>query len=488
MSIWTLVRRSLRFHARAHFGVVLGAIIGSAALVGALVVDDSVRGSLREMALARLGNVDVALSGGDRFFRDGLDLSAGSSQSAPVLQVLGTAALADGSARANRVQVLGADGRLKRLQPSAPAFSSEAADEVVLNRALAAHLNAKAGDTILLRVQKPSVLSREAPISSQQDFSVALRLTVRDIASDEQFGRFDLKASQLPPFNAFVSLKVLQQKLDLTNRANLLLARGITAENAQSILRQRWQLADAELELRRLQSGLELRSKRVFLDSPVVDAASTVSTNNTAILTYFVNELRVGNKATPYSMVTGAGVPLVPPEMRDDEIIINQWLADDLQAKSGDQLRLTYFVLGTTRRLEQKQNSFRIRAIVALQPPYADRELMPDFPGLAKAESTENWDAGFPIQMSRIRPKDEKYWKDYRGTPKAFVTLAAAQQMWANRFGNLTVIRFPNFNGTTDAFAANLVRTLDPASLGFVFQPVRAQALAASSESEAFGW
>ena len=56
-----------------------------------------------------------------------------------------------------------------------------------------------------------------------------------------------------------------------------------------------------------------------------------------------------------------------------------------------------------------------------MQSPYADRSLMPDFPGLAKAESTENWDAGFPIQMSKIRPKDEKYWKDFRGTPKAFV-------------------------------------------------------------------
>src|SRR5882724_4954100 len=98
MTFWTLVRRSLRFHARAHLGVVLGAVVGSAALVGALVVGDSVRGSLREMALARLGNVDVALSGRDRVFSDRLDLSANSAQCAPVLQVSGSAALPDGSA------------------------------------------------------------------------------------------------------------------------------------------------------------------------------------------------------------------------------------------------------------------------------------------------------------------------------------------------------------------------------------------------------
>jgi len=56
MTFWTLIRRSLRFHARSHVGVVLGATIGSAALIGALVVGDSVRESLREKALQRLDN------------------------------------------------------------------------------------------------------------------------------------------------------------------------------------------------------------------------------------------------------------------------------------------------------------------------------------------------------------------------------------------------------------------------------------------------
>ena len=62
MTSWTLILRSLRFHARAHLGVVLGAAVGSAALVGALVVGDSVRESLRELALARLGRVEMAMA------------------------------------------------------------------------------------------------------------------------------------------------------------------------------------------------------------------------------------------------------------------------------------------------------------------------------------------------------------------------------------------------------------------------------------------
>ena len=97
--------------------------------------------------------------------------------------------------------------------------------------------------------------------------------------------------------------------------------------------------------------------------------------------------------------------------------------------------------------MEEKQDRFRVYAVVPMEGPTADRSLLPDFPGIAKAESTANWEAGFPIDLAKIRPKDEQYWKDYRGTPKAFVTLKAGQRMWANRFGDLTAVRWPGGTG-----------------------------------------
>src|SRR5260370_23058316 len=68
MTFWTLIRRSLRFHARAHIGVVLGAAIASATLIGALVVGDSVKETLRQRALQRLAGAWYALTPADRFF------------------------------------------------------------------------------------------------------------------------------------------------------------------------------------------------------------------------------------------------------------------------------------------------------------------------------------------------------------------------------------------------------------------------------------
>src|SRR5262249_43229395 len=144
----------------------------------------------------------------------------------------------------------------------------------------------------------------------------------------------------------------------------------------------------------------------------------------------------------PYSMVTATGSPYIPANMKDDEIVINEWLADDLHAKPGDDVSLVYFAPESGAQLIERTNTFRVQSIVPLDVLHGDRTLMPNFPGIDKAESTRDWDAGFPLTY-KIRPKDEQYWKEHRGTPKAFVTLATGQKMWGNRFGNVTAVRFP---------------------------------------------
>ena len=66
-----LVRRGLGHHWRVHAAVVLGVATAVAVLGGALLVGESVRASLREIALRRLGGVaHVVRSSG--FFREAL--------------------------------------------------------------------------------------------------------------------------------------------------------------------------------------------------------------------------------------------------------------------------------------------------------------------------------------------------------------------------------------------------------------------------------
>jgi ABC-type antimicrobial peptide transport system permease subunit len=493
-----LVLRSLRFYAASHAGTLLGVVVAAAVLVGALAVGDSVRQSLRDMALARIGRASFALAPTDRFFRAALadDLRSGIADglAAAVLQLPGAAATPDDTARANQVQVLGIDGHFAALAQEPAGLAFHEPDAVLLNAPLAAQLRVKPGDAIVLRVQKPSLLSLESPLSPQEDVSTGLRLKVEAIVSDAQFGRFSLQAGQTPPLNAFLPLALLQSRTGLDQKANLLLTGAPAAGlKPEELLRRRWTLADAGLESRRVPGGWELRSGRIFLDPAIVRAARFVAPapGPQPFLTYFVNELRVGPRAAPYSMVTAAAPAALPAGMGDDEIIIDQWLAGDLQARPGDSLRLAYYVPGADRRLEERQEQFRVRSIVPMEGLAADRALLPDFPGIAQAEKTENWDAGFAIDFKKIRPKDEQYWKQYRGTPKAFVTLAAGQRMWGNRFGDVTALRFPLDTPVDKALEQVVPRALpsalDPAAIGLVFQPLRERALAASSQGEDFG-
>jgi len=55
MSVWQVIGNSLRHHWRIHAAVAFGVAAATAVLTGALIIGDSVRGSLRHLVLDRLG-------------------------------------------------------------------------------------------------------------------------------------------------------------------------------------------------------------------------------------------------------------------------------------------------------------------------------------------------------------------------------------------------------------------------------------------------
>jgi putative ABC transport system permease protein len=484
MSAASVVLRSLRFYWRTTLGVFAGAALASGILIGALAVGDSVRYTLEQQALARVGRAHLALSAPDRFFREDLAIALVDDLAtpvAPLLVIRGTVSKPDGTRLAANAQIVGVDGRFWKLGSDKDLFLESHADDVAANERLALHLGAHVGDALVVRVEEPSYVSRDAPLSGRADTSTAFRVRLRAIAGEAQFGRFSLQPSQIPPMTLFMPLQALQRQLKRPGRVNTLLVGGdVTPKRADAALRKDWALADADLELRKIPGGLELRSARVFLDAPIAETAKLAAPGETGVLTYLVNELRSAERATPYSMVTATEIP----GLRENEIVINSWLADDLGAKTGDEIALKYFVIAEQRKLKEENRSFRIREIKPLESP--DTSWTPPFPGVSDAENCRDWDPGIPIDTSRIRPKDEDYWDKFHATPKAFITLKTGQQMWQNRFGDLTAIRYP-----TSLNAAELERILlaelDPAQLGLAFQPVRDQALAAARESMDFG-
>ena len=114
MNLWKLLFRSLAFYRKMHLWVILGTMISTAILVGALVIGDSVRHSLQQIVFNRLGTTELALSSGDRFFevRMADDLSNSLRTAvAPLLQTRGIAIAEGGQRRVNSIQVVGVDAR-----------------------------------------------------------------------------------------------------------------------------------------------------------------------------------------------------------------------------------------------------------------------------------------------------------------------------------------------------------------------------------------
>ncbi|MDD4891852.1 MAG: hypothetical protein PHU85_18180, partial [Phycisphaerae bacterium] len=62
MTSFRLLLRNLVHHWRANLAVVAGMAVATAVLTGAMFVGDSVRGSLANLAIDRLGPVDYALA------------------------------------------------------------------------------------------------------------------------------------------------------------------------------------------------------------------------------------------------------------------------------------------------------------------------------------------------------------------------------------------------------------------------------------------
>lgn len=497
MSLYRLAWQSLRFYWRIQLGTVLAIAVCASVLTGALLVGDTVRYSLRRLALARVGQVHVALATGSSFCRQELarDLAAElQAPMTPVLRLAGSAARPDG-ARVNHVNVLGVEPGFWPLFPAAaagpPGPSPAAAPGLWLSQRLAAELGARPGDPVVLRVERPSLLSRDALLAALDRPTVALRLPVAGIVPDAAGGLFSPRVEQAAPRNAFVPLEVLAPEVGLPGRANLLLGGDPAGRDPAAALRRAWRLEDAGLRVRALPGGrgTELASDAVFLPAPAVAALQALAPAAEGVLSWFVNSLEHGDRRTPYSFVSAVGrldtaaVPAAPPLLRP-----NQWLAADLGLQAGSEVTLRYYVDepdGGGGRLAERQMRCRVGETWPMSA--ADPSLMPEFPGLAGEEDCRAWHPGIPVALDRIRERDEAYWREYRGTPKALLDLAAGQALWANRFGSLTALRLPAAAWPPERLAAALRDRLDPAGLGLQFVPLRAAAWRGSAQGTDFG-
>ncbi len=178
MTAARLVVAGLRHYWRTNLAVIVGVATAVAVLAGALLVGDSVRGSLRDLVLQRLGRVDwTVVSSG--FFREALadDLrtdrgfAASFGDLCPIVMVPGVVTDQASGRRASRVQVYGVDDRFWRFQRRDESHRSGRPRRVHQPRARRRHRRDRDG-TILVRVERPSAIPIES-LHGQKDSSAA---------------------------------------------------------------------------------------------------------------------------------------------------------------------------------------------------------------------------------------------------------------------------------------------------------------------------
>ena len=250
------VWRSLLFHRRINLAVALGVAAATAVLVGALLVGDSMRGSLRHVTLSRLGKIDNLLIT-DRSFRSELltELSESSEfkerfdSATPAiflphctLKTQDRAAEETDAKKRERSQlwafgvfVLGVTEAFWQLDNSGLTSPGEIAeDEIVVNQPLANRLDLKLGDHLSLYMPKSGQVPPDSPLGRRDDATEFTRdLKVKAIIAGDGLGRFSLTANQVVPMNAYVSTSLLQDTLDQNAKINAILVAGNTVENSE---------------------------------------------------------------------------------------------------------------------------------------------------------------------------------------------------------------------------------------------------------------
>src|SRR5258705_9883737 len=269
MHISQLLIRNLTHYWRTNLAVVLGVATAVAVLAGALLVGDSVRVSLRDIFVQRLGQTDLVITSAD-FFREQLanDIendpqfaANGFANICPLIALEGAVTHEPSKRVGSGIKVYGVDERFWKFNAQGGKQSPQNR-EVFVSESVAQELGASVGNSIVLRVQKPSDIPVESLHSRKEELGSTMRLTVREILAADALGEFSLQPQQTAVRAIFIPLRSLQKEIDQLDKINLILLSETshqvagTSEQAakeralEGMLKERTALADFGITLR----------------------------------------------------------------------------------------------------------------------------------------------------------------------------------------------------------------------------------------------
>ncbi len=491
LSLFHIVRRSISHNLKGAIYQIVIIILLTAVITGSLMTGKSVRESLKQTSFEKIGNTGIMISSGIRYFDPSLSvrlLSETGLNCTGLLELDGYCQNFVTQQYAPQVKIYALDDNFFPFHNNTQITIDKGS--VAVNDRLADYIGLKEGDDLIIRFSSITDIPADAPFSPGKGSNPSVVFRTGRILGAENSGNFSLGISQLTPLNIFINRSDLTDANGKIPRINRLLferSQSVSTEQVNTALVKVMKPEDTGLSLRHIPStgGYELVSDRIFIDQFQVEEITKLPVASFPVITYLANSISKDNKSTPYSFISALDGSLYMGIPEGNGIVINEWLADDLDAKQGDTLQVTWFSPDPQNRLTEEKLDFIVSMVVRMDHIWADSLLMPEFPGIAGSESCTDWDAGVEINMDLIRRKDEDYWNKYGGTPKAFINYAKGKELWAGNFGPATSIRFKE-DITENELRENLKGAIDPFKSGFTVSDLPKESVLAANKGVDF--
>ena len=404
MTFLRLFRRDCIYYRKAFWALAAGAALISAILTGALLIGDSVRGTLHD----RVNRSTAFLS--ERLI---FPFPVETSLAGGVLHAEGVV---------NRA-VAPSDHLTAKIQLYALASETNLhGRDALASPALAKRLDLKPGDRMSVRVATRSAIASESLMGRPPKLK-QLQLLFQGVCTNS-FAEVAFANPQEEALNLFLPHALLAETLDVRPTAvNEVWQQNPSPPDDETV----WALS--QLVMDAWDGAPVLKSRAFFLPKtlrerfPAATAAffsfaESISNATTRLDYCFIGAFEKG----PFAVPRGTAA-----------------LSDALPGTFPSGAELTYYRTDGYRKITTRSHIFP--TVTKIDDRSFGDALRPDIPGLTDVDDCSLWDAGIPVDFKRVTQADEDYWDRYRSKPKLYLNFEEAQALFG--FDTCNLLVFP---------------------------------------------
>ncbi len=500
---YKLAVRTVRFFKRDNFTLTMSIALITGIIVCAFCLNDSIINSMKYQVENRLGRIESCLAA-PTLFRTQLanDISIGQKNVNEKNYSLSSAAILAPALRFDmalvshiegsdgiktipvgdrRAGVLwGVESRFAHLEtPKKAEFEIPKPGEATLSAYAAKIWNVKVGDGLILTIERPQSAPPDSPFAKRTGNIAQLSVTVKCIAPENTIASLNLKVTQQPAINVFVSMEWLQKKLGIEGRANIILSDSIITYNYRPVLDDYgfeldssdmdfWTVSSRKLAFSEQERAALMDQIDILYPNKKYGLGNSISglvKKATAIRKESREDCR---DSIPYSFLAATDDVHVPFVKRGN-IALTQWAANALDINVGEKIELEFYAPDSTLGEPVLiKRTWTVSKILDNNSIFYDRSWVPRIQGISDKNSIHNWDVSFPIDDRIIDPEDEEYWDLHGSTPKFYINLDEARELFTTSAGAISTVRVWGLAAPRSSELAPF-----PQKVGWTFIPLR---------------